>query len=363
MTGAMPQKRKRVQPAWLTSSSATSSAATSFTTVPARNATWSSESAQKGNKSDDKFTEKQGKRSVPSNKSTISPASSSKHNAELGGKKDGNQAPKRIKTTSPYSSTSTRSSSSSKAAKKDGIPATKPFSKLHPLNFQPLAAESIDKQAFEAYTLIKNLEAPIHISKLTSSLEIPATPALIAKLKTFPQLSWTDDYIFTFRTLYGIRSALDLLAHLQKQPTAACLRFSDLKNGWEKAGEVVDFLEADGEVLVIRSGKKKDNGAPVSVWLNDKVFDSNVDEEFMELWKGVKIPDDDAELARELKDAGLKTCMEDRTVVQKAPRKKPQRGRPRGRGVRNLNNAHVRGLLMDSDALSRAAEEMEKLKD
>ncbi|KAI9780782.1 MAG: hypothetical protein M1839_006570 [Geoglossum umbratile] len=155
-----------------------------------------------------------------------------------------------------------------------------------------------------------------------------------------------DSGTYRFRPIHNIRSATELLAYLQAQPTAQGLSVKELKDGWSGAEDAIDFLESHSQLLVTRN--KKDNHARM-VWANDPSLSQNIDTEFQNRWHKIKIPVS-AELPGELSKAGLKpTSVDPATVVKKAaPGKKERQKRPR-RGGRQTNT-HMAGILRDYSA-------------
>ncbi|KAH0556453.1 hypothetical protein GP486_005635, partial [Trichoglossum hirsutum] len=68
-----------------------------------------------------------------------------------------------------------------------------------------------------------------------------------------------DSGTYRFRPIHNIRSATELLAYLQSQPSAQGLSVKELKDGWSAAEEAIDLLESQSQLLVTRN--KKDNHA------------------------------------------------------------------------------------------------------
>ncbi|KAI9858206.1 MAG: hypothetical protein M1813_007855 [Trichoglossum hirsutum] len=152
-----------------------------------------------------------------------------------------------------------------------------------------------------------------------------------------------DSGTYRFRPIHNIRSATELLAYLQAQPSAQGLSVKELKDGWSGAEEAIDLLESQSQLLVTRN--KKDNHARM-VWSNDPSLSQNIDPEFQARWHKIKIPVS-GELPGELSKAGLKpTSVDPATVVKKVvPGKKERQKRPR-RGGRQTNT-HMAGILRD----------------
>jgi transcription initiation factor TFIIE subunit beta len=148
---------------------------------------------------------------------------------------------------------------------------------------------------------------------------------------------------YRFRPIHNIRSATELLAYLQAQPSAQGLSVKELKDGWSGAEEAIDSLESSSQLLVTRN--KKDNHARM-VWANDPSLSQSIDAEFQTRWHKIKIPGP-GELPGELSKAGLKpTSVDPATVVKKVVPGKKERQKRARRGGRQTNT-HMAGILRD----------------
>ncbi|KAI9851386.1 MAG: hypothetical protein M1838_003849 [Thelocarpon superellum] len=156
-----------------------------------------------------------------------------------------------------------------------------------------------------------------------------------------------DAGTYRFRPMHNIRSATELLAHLQNQRSAQGLSVRELKEGWSGAEEAIDLLESRNNILVTRN--KKDNHARM-VWANDPSLAQHVDPEFQALWHAIKLPGKD-ELPAELVKLGHKPTSSDPSIpsarnVKEKKAKKPKRG---GR----TTNTHMLGILRDYSSFKK----------
>jgi len=124
----------------------------------------------------------------------------------------------------------------------------------------------------------------------------------------------------------------------------------ELKEGWSGAMEVINNLEADREILVTRT--KKDN-QPRMVWINDKTLDSEVDDEFKDIWHRVKIPPP-GELPGELQKLGTKPTSVDPASIKKEV-KPAHKGRKKAANRRiKITNKHMSNILKDTKDLRKS---------
>lgn len=143
-------------------------------------------------------------------------------------------------------------------------------------------------------------------------------------------------------SIYGIYNKEDLLTFLRKQETCQGISVKQLKDGWNGCLNAIEELEQAQQIIVIRT--KKEN-SPRFVWANTGGPLGGVDEEFVEIWSKIKVPEA-AELPSKLVDAGHKPASVDPATIKsnKKPgserkQKKPRRGK--------ITNTHLGTLLKD----------------
>ncbi|KAF3930683.1 hypothetical protein ABW19_dt0208159 [Dactylella cylindrospora] len=190
---------------------------------------------------------------------------------------------------------------------------------------------------------LKEVEVPLTVLQLEEYLQKPLDTTMIHVLRTHDKLVWDQQAdTYAFKPMHNIRSAQQLLTHLQAATTAQGLSVKELKDGWSGALQTIDELEASRDILVTRT--KKDGQARM-VWINDKTLNVDIDDEFKNIWEKIVIPPP-AELPAELEKAGLKPTSVDPATIKKAmqkdnskKQKKPRRGR--------ITNTHLAGMLRD----------------
>lgn len=153
---------------------------------------------------------------------------------------------------------------------------------------------------------------------------------------------------YRFRPIHDVRSGDELLAFLQRQPTAQGILVRELKEGWPGAVDTIELLESEGRILVTRN--KKD-ATPKMVWANDPSLSHKVEKEFTTLWHKVKVPSNAADLRRELIEFGLTpTSVVKTTTAGLAKEKKKKASRRGGK----TTNTHMHSILRDFSHLRRA---------
>ncbi|WFD30931.1 hypothetical protein MSPP1_001957 [Malassezia sp. CBS 17886] len=189
---------------------------------------------------------------------------------------------------------------------------------------------------------------------------------LFKRFEAHPKVRYDEKTdLWSYRPDYEVHSSGDVVALLQEKylrpsaltPTAAAsgMRVGELRESYPQAREAVEELAAvePGEerpVLVLR-GKR--DGVVKNVFWN-AVQGSEVraiDEEFRDLWHGLKVPDV-VDLAGDLESEGLNaTKMVDTTPkATQAPATRGKKGK-RGAAPRKfkLQNTHLQGVDLSRD--------------
>ncbi|EEQ30468.1 transcription factor TFIIE beta subunit, TFIIEB, Tfa2 [Microsporum canis] len=152
---------------------------------------------------------------------------------------------------------------------------------------------------------------------------------------------------FQFRPPHNIRSADQLLQHLQSQKTAQGMSVRELREGWPNIVETINSLEKEGKLLVTRN--KKDNH-PKMIWANDPSLTQKFDPEFCQIWEKVKIPDHQT-VMEELEKAGITPTSKHKAAKArpKVEQKKVKKARRSGK----TTNTHMTGILRDYSHLKK----------
>lgn len=153
--------------------------------------------------------------------------------------------------------------------------------------------------------------------------------------------------MFRYRPPHDIRSQDEILGHLQAQHTFKGLGVKELKDGWTGVEDAIEDLEIENKLLVTRN--KKDNHAKM-VWPNDPSLNFEIDEEFLNMWHKIKLPESGT-VADELEKEGLLPANKSRGAKKAmvAPSKKTKKPRKGGK----TTNTHMQGVLRDYSHLKK----------
>lgn len=148
------------------------------------------------------------------------------------------------------------------------------------------------------------------------------------------------DRTYCYKPPYDIRSSDQLIAHFQKQTDTTFITVSDLKKGWGDCEAVIDKMELQNRLIVIRH--KKDN-APRVIWADDASLHAPLDQEFKDLWASIPLSSKD-DVVRYLKQSGRITAGQ--IAENKATAQTKAKVR-KSRQSTKQTNKHMVGLFKD----------------
>ena len=152
------------------------------------------------------------------------------------------------------------------------------------------------------------------------------------------------EHTYCYKPPYDIRSSEQLIAHFQKQTDTTFINVSDLKKGWPDCEAVIDKMEQQHRLIVIRH--KKDN-APRVIWADDASLHAPLDQEFIDLWTSIPLSSKD-DVVRYLKQSGRITAGQ--VADNKATAQTKAKVR-KSRQSTKQTNKHMAGLFKDYSAL------------
>lgn len=197
-----------------------------------------------------------------------------------------------------------------------------------------------------AVEYIKQQDAPVPVSKLQGYLSFEIGDTLLPLLKEIDRIKYDPvTNTLEYMSLHNIRTADDLLNFLRSQPTFKGTPVKELRDGWSGCLEAIASLEEDNKILVLRN--KKEN-APRLVWANLGGVIGTVDEEFVETWNKIRVPDRDS-LYQALIDNSLKPTGADPHELKKKPQQQEKKQKKARRG--KITNTHMKGILKDYSQL------------
>ncbi|WPK23484.1 hypothetical protein PUMCH_000725 [Australozyma saopauloensis] len=197
-----------------------------------------------------------------------------------------------------------------------------------------------------AVEYVKQQDKPVTVANVEGYLSFDISNTLLSLLKEIDRIKYDEaTNTLEYMSLHNIRSAEDLLNFLRLQPTFKGTSVKELRDGWSGCFEAIEALEEESKIIVLRA--KKDN-LPRSVWANFGGELGHVDDEFVELWKHIRIPDKDS-LYQALVSNSLKPTGADPHDLKKKPQQQERKQKKARRG--KITNTHMKGILKDYSQL------------
>lgn len=197
-----------------------------------------------------------------------------------------------------------------------------------------------------AVEYIKQQDLPVLIQKLQNYLAFDIQDTLLPLLKEIDRIRFDPaTNTLEYMSLHNIRNSDDLLNFLRLQATFKGTSVKELRDGWSGCLEAIAELEDDNKILVLRN--KKEN-APRLVWANLGGEIGHIDDDFVEMWNKIRLPDRD-QLYQALVDQSLKPTGADPNMIKKKPQQEQKKQKKARRG--KVTNTHMKGILKDYSQL------------
>ncbi len=109
----------------------------------------------------------------------------------------------------------------------------------------------------------------------------------------------------------------------------------ELRDSWSKAVDVLEELEKEGHVILLRNGK----GEAKLAYFDDVSLRINVSDEFKDMWHAVQVPGEEV-LESELEAVGIRGLRQ----AKKKGEVKVKEKRKRKGGKLKVTNTHLEGI-------------------
>ncbi|KAJ3804921.1 hypothetical protein EV368DRAFT_52037 [Lentinula lateritia] len=209
---------------------------------------------------------------------------------------------------------------------------------------------NVNTQLVYAVNHLKSTHNPMRLQDLAilTSTPLDTDHVLLEKFKTHDRVVWdpkTD--LYSYKHEFNFRNKAALLTEIQRQTRkGGGIPVRALKESWKEAPAAIEELEAEGEVLVTRT--TKDGQLKMVFWNEVKPTEESggmlVEQEFLDLWHELKVPND-VDLLKQLSSEGLQATTAAAGPAPKGPstKKKGKKGTAtRARQVR-ITNTHLKG--------------------
>ncbi|TFK29186.1 transcription initiation factor IIE subunit beta [Coprinopsis marcescibilis] len=211
---------------------------------------------------------------------------------------------------------------------------------------------NVNTQLVYAVNHLKSTQNPMRLQDIAIITNTPLDTdlVLLEKFRGHDRIQYdskTD--LYSYKHDFTFRNKGSLLNEIQRQTRkGGGLSVRLLKESWKEAGQAIEELEKEGEVLVTRT--TKDGQLRMVFWNEIKPTDEaggkRVDQEFLDLWHDLKVPNE-VDLQRELANEGLQVTAAESSApsaTQNGKKKGKRGGAPRQRQVR-ITNTHLKGEI------------------
>ncbi|KAJ7589192.1 transcription initiation factor IIE subunit beta [Mycena floridula] len=245
-------------------------------------------------------------------------------------------------------------SSSSQAQEQDEPPKKKPRQKSNVVYSQPAdtgTGTNVNTQLVYAVNHLKSTHNPVRLQDIAivTGTPLDSDKVLLEKFKAHDHVHWdprTD--LYSYKHEFNFRSKAALLTEIQRSTRkGGGIAVRSLKESWKEAPAAIEELEEEGEVFVTRT--QKDGQLKMVFWNeikpNDESGGKRVEQEFVDLWHELKVPNE-VDLLKQLASEGLKqTTSLSAPIRATTTKKKGKRGgAPKQRQAR-LTNTHLKGVV------------------
>lgn len=200
----------------------------------------------------------------------------------------------------------------------------------------------LNTQVVDAVDYIKRADKPVPFEDVARYLST-SIDTLLPRLLNIERIrvNMTQKTV-QYVSIFGIYNKEDLLTFLRKQETCQGISVKQLKDGWNGCLAAIEELEQSQQIIVIRT--KKEN-SPRFVWANTGGPLGGVDEDFVEIWSKIKVPEA-ADLPAKLVEAGHKPASVDPATIKSNKKTGTERKQKKPRRAK-ITNTHLGGLLKD----------------
>ncbi|KAG8760316.1 hypothetical protein FRC14_003472 [Serendipita sp. 396] len=169
------------------------------------------------------------------------------------------------------------------------------------------------------------------------------------KLRAHPKIQFHPaTNLYSYKAEVVVDSKDAIVAEMQRHGKKGVgVSVKNLKESWKGSVDAILELEAEGKVIVIRSGKDK---APKYVFWNtissEQKEQQAVDQEFKDMWLNQRVPED-ADILRSLNSEGFAPTTSQAMAAKPAQKKKARKvNRPR---PMKITNTHIQGVDLSVD--------------
>ena len=190
---------------------------------------------------------------------------------------------------------------------------------------------------------LRQRESPATAADISTATgrDVRTEADLAAALDANPKINVDEDQeTYAYLPEANVRNREQLFEYIRR--AGAPVAFSEVADAYRTVANDVAALKADGVVLGLHS-YDPGVGCEVLYAVDSKMAQLECDAEVTALWQATEVPDDDDEVAVELRKIGVAPA-ERKAPRKKVPREKKKKQRKASK-LRSVTNAHLMHLL------------------
>lgn len=203
--------------------------------------------------------------------------------------------------------------------------------------------KSNGRVVYDVVNFLQRIGRPVTAHEIfeDTGADVSTGSTLLEILKENSKISYDDGW-FSYKPTYDIKNRDELSELISRAPNG--IDSQELKDSYKTVHDDVKTLVEARKIIQI---KNTDSNSDV-LFPRDVRYDMELDNEFVDGWRGISIPDE-VELEKRLLKAGLKRqdeVAEERQALKRAPQSKQKKQRKRRV---KLTNIHVTNIDLSQD--------------
>ncbi|EGC36460.1 hypothetical protein DICPUDRAFT_31794 [Dictyostelium purpureum] len=209
-------------------------------------------------------------------------------------------------------------------------------------SLKPQKEKQSTRVIFDILSYLKTLEGmPADTKEIMNNTNhsIEDRPDILELLRNNPKVIDHGDDKFSYKPLFNVKNIKEILELVNKHPGG--ILASDIAESYNQAEADVKKLKETKQVYAIKSS---DNTHIDMLFPNDEKYRVPVSQELIDMWKSIKVPTE-ADLEKEMKDAGLSVVESAETIKVISREKKKERKKR----ITKVTNTHIENFNPNDD--------------
>ncbi|KAK9818249.1 hypothetical protein WJX72_009560 [[Myrmecia] bisecta] len=202
-------------------------------------------------------------------------------------------------------------------------------------------AVPVGKHIKDVLDFLKVERRPLSADEILQAKNVNIVPGaeLYDELKNHQRVRVTAEGLFEYKALHDLQDKQELLQLLQKAPEGT--HAGDVKDAYIGVMDDIAALRQEGRLIVMPCWETQDN---VLYPTDPKMESFSIDQDIVDLWYNIKVPEDPVEVEAELRKASIQAAP--RKAVRKRVAGGKRERKKREYRPRVVTNVHMPELFM-----------------